>query len=98
MCLTSLPSPNVKISVSSCGSFLFRYPIFVHVGQKPEKLIVPQLVALISVCSSYLLEKEIQGSGILQCVRRYISKTVDFAGMLEMLRAAQKYLVKSTYY
>lgn len=82
----SISSPNVKLSVSSCGSFLFRYPIFVHVDQKPEKLIAPQLIAVISACSSHLPEKKIQGKDVLQCVRRCISKTVDFAGTLERLQ------------
>lgn len=81
----SISSPNVKTSVSYCASFLFRYPIFVHINPKLEKLIVPQLVAFISACLSCLLERKIQGRDVLQRVRRYISKTVDFAGTLEKL-------------
>lgn len=58
----------------------------VHVDQKPEKLIFPQSVAVISECSSCLLEKKIHGRDILQSIRGYISKTVDFGGMLESLQ------------
>lgn len=86
LCLRTISKPNVNISVSSCGSFLFRYPIFLHVDQKPEKLMVPQLVALLSACSSCLLEKKIQGRVVLQSIRGCISKTVDFGGMLERLQ------------